>query len=41
MASPRTPAWVTLFIGGIALAIVAAVVLHLTGVMPHMHSGMP
>jgi len=41
MASAPTPGWVKIFIGAIALVIVAVAVLHLTGTMPHMHAGMP
>jgi len=41
MASAPTPGWVKLFIGALALAVVVVVVLHLTGLMPHMHPGMP
>ena len=41
MASPPTPSWVKVFIGVIALIVVAVVLLHLTGLMPHMHPGMP
>ena len=41
MASPHTPGWVKVFIGVIALVVVAVIVLHLTGLMPHMHPGMP
>ncbi len=41
MASTPAPGWVKVFLGAIALVVAAAVVLHLTGVMPRMHSGMP
>jgi len=41
MASTPTPGWVKVFIGAIAVAVAIAVSLHLTGLMPHMHSGMP
>ena len=41
MTSPPTPGWVKVFIGLIALIVVAVVALHLTGLMPHMHPGMP
>lgn len=41
MASPPKPGWVKLFIGAIALVVVVVVALHLTGIMPHMHAGMP
>jgi len=41
MASTPTPGWVKVFIGAIALVVVAVVVLHATGIMPHMHPGMP
>ncbi len=41
MASTPTPGWVKVFIGAIAVAVAIAVMLHLTGLMPHMHSGMP
>ncbi len=37
MASAPTPAWVKVFIGLIALIVLAVVILHLTGVMPRMH----
>ena len=37
MASTPTPGWVKVFIGIIALVVAVAVVLHLTGIMPHMH----
>ena len=41
MKSPPTPSWVKVFIGVIALIVAAVVALHLTGLMPHMHPGMP
>jgi len=41
MASTPTPGWVKVFIGALALVAVAVVALHLTGTLPHMHSGMP
>ena len=41
MASPATPSWVKVFIGVIALIVVVVVALHLTGLMPHLHPGMP
>ncbi len=41
MASSPTPLWVKVFIGVIALIVVGVVELHLTGLMPHMHPGMP
>ncbi len=41
MASTPTPGWVKVFIGAIALVVVVIVGLHLTGIMPHMHPGMP
>jgi len=41
MKRPPTPGWVKVFIGIIALVVVAVAVLHLTGLMPHMHPGMP
>ena len=37
MASGPTPGWVKGFVGAIALIVIVVVVLHLTGVMPHMH----
>ena len=41
MASSPTPLWVKVLIGVIALIVAAVVALHLTGLMPHMHPGMP
>jgi hypothetical protein len=41
MASTPTPGWVKAFIGVIAVAVAIAVILHLTGLMPRMHNGMP
>ena len=41
MASAPTPGWVKVFIGVLALIVVGVAVLHLTGLMPHMHPGMP
>ena len=37
MASTPTPGWVKVFIGIITLVVAAAAVLHLTGIMPHLH----
>jgi len=41
MASTPTPVWVKVFIGAIAVIVMAVVALHVTGTLPHMHGGMP
>ena len=41
MKSTPTPGWVKVFIGALAVIVVVVVALHLTGLMPHMHPGMP